>query len=330
MNPSIDFSKYSQIQTEPESKLRNITKHKFAISYIIFSIIIIILLIVISNRNSKIGIKEEELSKVEKNLNEIKSNVNNLYQKISRVEKIKTNLLNNFTNTNNEITHMQSEYDYIKNNNFQLLYNKNDLQAHKEFINNKKEYIEKCLKEEYLKSEILNQNFLFQKISQRLNNLSINNSNIITNLEEFKSLTKTEISDKCYDSIVYDINIKKFHDNCDGYPLLILIKTKTDEKIGAFTSITNEGIKKIKDHKSVLINFNKNVFFLNNIKNKDCYVYSHFDEFPKFGNDLIIYRDGKGEIIGNNCYKNNENINEYLLDEKKFEIDIMEVYKLKL
>ena len=78
------------------------------------------------------------------------------------------------------------------------------------------------------------------------------------------------------------------------------------------------------------INFNKNVFFLNNIKNKDCYVYSHFDEFPKFGNDLIIYRDGKGEIIGNNCYKNNENINEYLLDEKKFEIDIMEVYKLKL
>ena len=54
------------------------------------------------------------------------------------------------------------------------------------------------------------------------------------------------------------------------------------------------------------------------------------DEFPKFGNDLIIYRDGKGEIIGNNCYKNNENINEYLLDEKKFEIDIMEVYKLKL
>ena len=178
--------------------------------------------------------------------------------------------------------------------------------------------------------EILANENLYQKIKQRLNNLSINNSNIVTNLDEFKSLTKAEIKNKCYDSIVYDFNINKFHDNCDGYPLLILIKSKSGEKIGAFTSITNEGIKNATDEKSMLINFDKNEYFFNDNESKDCFVYSHIDEFPKFGKDFAIHRDGRGEILGNNCYKINENNNKYLMEEKKFEIDIMEVYKLKV
>ena len=32
MNPNIDFSNYSQIKTENESKFRKITRHKFTIS----------------------------------------------------------------------------------------------------------------------------------------------------------------------------------------------------------------------------------------------------------------------------------------------------------
>ena len=165
---------------------------------------------------------------------------------------------------------------------------------------------------------------------QRFDDLSIQNSKIITDLSQFKLLTNSEILGKCYDSIVYDFNINRFHENCDGYPLLILIKSKSGEKIGAFTSITNEGIKNITDEKSMLINFEKNEYFFNNRENKDCFVYSHFDEFPKFGKDLVIYRDGKGEVLGNNCYINSGDSNKYLMEEKKFEIDIMEVYKLKL
>ena len=156
----------------------------------------------------------------------------------------------------------------------------------------------------------LRKNILYQKMLKRFDDLTIQNSNIVTDLSQFELLSNSEIKGKCYDSIVYDFNINKFHENCDGYPLLILIKTKTSEKIGAYTSITNEGIKKIKDEKSMLINLNTNEYFLNDKNDEQCYVYSHFDEFPKFGNDLIINSDGTGEIFTNNCYKiNGDNVN---------------------
>ena len=49
----------------------------------------------------------------------------------------------------------------------------------------------------------------------------------------------------------------------------------------------------------MLINFNKNEYFLNNKNNEERYVYSLFCEFPKFGNDLIIHSDGAGDIFSN-------------------------------
>ena len=331
MNLNINFSSYSQIKTEEkESKLSKISEYKFLISYILFSIIIIILIIIINNRNQIIKNNEQELSKIDKSLNEVNSQINNFTQQKTLLENKTKEIEFNLTLINNEISNIQSEYGSLKTINMQLLYNKNDLQAKRDFIKNKIEYIEKFSKEENLKMEILAYENLYQKIQQRLNNLSINNSNILTNLDEFKSLTKAEIKNKCYDNIVYDFNINKFHDNCDGYPLLILIKSKSGEKIGAFTSITNEGIKNVTDEKSMLINFDKNEYFFNDKENKECFVYSHIDEFPKFGKDFVIYRDGRGEILGNNCYKINGNNNIYLMEEKKFEIDIMEIYKLKL
>ena len=331
MNLNINFSSYSQIKTEEKkSKFSEISEYKFLISYILFSIIIIILIIIINNRNQIIKNNEQELSKIDKSLNEVNSQINNFTQQKTLLENKTKEIEFNLTLINNEISNIQSEYGSLKTINMQLLYNKNDLQAKRDFIKNKIEYIEKFSKEENLKMEILANENLYQKIKQRLNGLSINNSNILTNLDEFKSLTKAEIKNKCYDSIVYDFNINKFHDNCDGYPLLILIKSKSGEKIGAFTSITNEGIKNVTDEKSMLINFDKNEYFFNDKENKECFVYSHIDEFPKFGKDFVIYRDGRGEILGNNCYKINGNNNIYLMEEKKFEIDIMEIYKLKL
>ena len=330
MNPNIDFSNYSQIKTENDSKFRKITRHKFTISYILFSIIIIILIIIISNKNKKISNKEEELSKIDKSLNEVNYDINNIQQKINKLEESKKNLINNLTFTDNQISNLKSEHDYLQKTNFQLLYNKNDLQAQKDYINNKIEYIKKFSKEENLEFEINIKNFLYKAMLQRLNNLSLNNSNIITNLDQFQTLTNTEIKNKCYDSGIYEFNINKFHENCDGYPLLILIKMHNGEKIGAFTSITNEGIKNVTDEKSLLINFDKNEYFTLDKENKECFVYSHFDKFPKFGNDLTIYQNGKGIYLGNKCYKLNGENNKILIEEKDFEIDYMEVYKVKL
>ena len=330
MDLNLNFSNYSEIQTEQKEQPSKISRHKFSILAIIFSVIIIILIIVIVNRKKQLKEKEEKLFAFSKSLIEIKSNITNLELKINNEKISKNNLINNISFTNNEISNIQSEYDMKKAAYYQLLYNKNDLLAHQEFINNKIENFQKFSKEEDLKLEIFQKNFLYQKMLQRFDDLSINNSNIITDLSEFKLLTNSEILTKCYDSIVYDFNINRFHENCDGYPLLILIKTETSEKIGAFTSLTNEGIKKINDEKSMLINFNQNEYFLIDKNNEECYVYSHFDEFPKFGNDLIIHTNGTGEILTNNCYKINDDNNKNLLDEKKFGIEIMEIYKIKL
>ena len=330
MDINLNFSNYSKIQTEPKPEPNKISKHKFSILAIIFSIIIIKLIIVIVSRKKQLKEKEEKLSEINKELIYIKSNISDLEFKINNEKISNNNLMSNISHINNEKSIIQSEYDIKKNVYFQLLYNKNDLVAHKEFINNKIDHIKKCSKEEDLKTEILRKNILYQKILKRFDDLTIQNSNIVTDLSQFELLSNSEIKGKCYDSIVYDFNINKFHENCDGYPLLILIKTKTSEKIGAYTSITNEGIKKIKDEKSMLINLNTNEYFLNNKNNEQCYVYSHFDEFPKFGNDLIINSDGTGEILTNNCYKINGDNNKKLLDSQKFEIEIMEIYKIKI
>ena len=329
MDININFSNYSKIQTEQKPQPSKISQHKFSIISIIFSILIIILIIVVVYRNKQLKVKEEKFSEIDNELNGIKSNITNLEKKINNEEISKNHLINNISYTNNEISNIQHEYDIMKSSYNNLIYNKNDLIAHKEFINNKKDYIQKCLKEEYLKSEILEKNFLYQKMFQRFSDLSINNSNIIKDLSQFKLLTNSEILTKCYDSVVYDFNINRFHENCDGYPLLILIKTKTGQKIGAYTSMTNDGIKKIYDEKSMLINFDKNEYFLNDNNNEECYVYSHFDEFPKFGNDLIIHANGTGEISQNYCYKIKGDNSKNLSEEKKFEIEIMEIYRIK-
>ena len=329
MDININFSNYSKIQTETKPQPSKISQHKFSIISIIFSVLIIILIIVVVYRNKQLKVKKEKFSEIDNELNGIKSNITNLEKKINNEEISKNHLINNISYTNNEISNIKHEYDIMKSSYNNLIYNKNDLIAHKEFINNKKDYIQKCLKEEYLKSEMLEKNFLYQKMFQRFSNLSINNSNIIKDLSQFKLLTNSEILTKCYDSVVYDFNINRFHENCDGYPLLILIKTKTGQKIGAYTSMTNEGIKKIYDEKSMLINFDKNEYFLNDNNNEECYVYSHFDEFPKFGNDLIIHANGTGEISQNYCYKIKGDNSKNLSEEKKFEIEIMEIYRIK-
>ena len=161
--------------------------------------------------------------------------------------------------------------------------------------------------------------------------MSISNSNIMINSENFESFTETEILNKCYDSEIYGFHVNKFHENCDGYPLLILIKTKNGEKIGAFTSKSNDGIRHIVDEQSVLINFDKNKYFINNLdENNKCFVYCDVDEFPRFGNDLIIYRDGHGESNFPECYDIiGQNVEGDFI-EGKFNIDIMEIYAVKL
>lgn len=332
MNNNIDFSDFNKIEIENKSKCRKFTKNKFALVLILNIIILIIIIIFIIHKENQLNKKKSKLSQTKNTLNKINLNISNLKQKIKEAEFNLSNIINNVSKNNTEIEKIKLEYTNLESTNDKLLYNKNDLLAQRDYISNKLNNKIKSLKEDELKDEIEEKKLLIQKIKQRFNDLSISNTNILIKTDYFEKFTESEILTKCYDSVVYGFHVNIFHENCDGYPLLILIKTKNGKNIGAFTSQPNDGIKNITDELSALINIDKNKYFLTKLdKKKNCYVYCNIDEFPRFGNDLIIYRDGHGESNFPDCYDITlETEKREFIEDKKFDIDIMEIYRLKL
>ena len=331
MNNNIDFSDFNKEIVVPKSRCRKFSKYKFTFFILIATIIVIILIIVLLSKNKKLSEKESELSETNKILNDLKSNIDEVIKKQKEAETNLTSLINELSKNKTEVEKVKSEYAALEKENDKLLYTKNDLLAQKDYITNQINYKLKSLKEDELKEEIEDKKLLLTQIKQRFEDLSIDNTNIELNVDNFQKFTESKILNKCYDSIVYGFHVNRFHENCDGYPLLILIKTKKGKKIGAFTSYSNDGNKNVNDEISCLINIDKNKYFLRNIDKNDCYVYSNIDAFPKFGNDLVIYRDGHAESNFPECYEANSGAGmKEFSEDKSFEIDIMEIYKLKL
>lgn len=330
MNNNIDFSDFNKEIIVPKSRCRKFSKYKFTFFSLITTIIIIIFIIVLMYKNREISGKESELSETEKTLNSLKSNIEEIIKKQEEAKENLTSLINELSKNQTEVEKVKSEYAELEKENDKLLNTKNDLLAQKDYISNKINYKSKSLKEDELKEEIEEKKLLLEKIKQRFEDLSIDNTNIGLNVDNFEKFTETEILDKCYDSVVYGFHVNRFHENCDGYPLLILIKTTKGKKIGAFTSYSNDGNKNVNDEISCLINIDKNKYFLRNIDKSECYVYSNIDKFSKFGNDLVIYNDGHVESNFPECYEVNsgDGMKEFIED-KNVEIEIMEIYKLK-
>ena len=328
---TIDFSEFNKIQVQHTSRCRKFTKHKFAISLILIVILNITLTIILVYKNNKYDKKFSELSVKKGTLNEIESKILKIINQTSGAQTNLTTILNDISK-DTDIDKIKSEYMKVDNEYDKILYTRNDLLAKKEYITNQINYKTQNLKENELISDIKQKNNLLEKIKNRLEDLSISNSNILIDSNSFESYTETEILNKCYDSVVYGFHVNKFHENCDGYPLLIMIKTKNGENIGAFTSKSNDGIRNIVDEDSILINFDKNKYFMNKLdENNECYVYCNIDEFPRFGNDLIIYRDGHGESKFPSCYNIiGQNKKSDFISQENFDIDIMEVYRIKL
>ena len=335
MNSNIDFSDFSKIKVENKSKCRKITKitkYKFALFSSFMVLIIIVLIVSLIYNNNQYSKKSKQLLRIKNNINEINSEILTIENKTIEAESNLILLINELSINKIELDKRKNEYTNIENIIDNLKYNKNELLAKKEYLINQITYKQKCLKEDELKLEIQEKQNILNQIKQRFEDLTIKNSNILIDYEYFETFTNTEIIKKCYDSKVYGFHVNRFHDNCDGYPLLILIKTKNGKNIGAFTSMTNEGIKKIVDEKSILINFDKNKYFLynKNENNNNCYVYSDIDQFPIFGNDLIIYRDGHGESKFPECYNMNGQSDKGDFIEEVFNIDIMEIYAIDI
>ena len=247
MNNNIDFSDFNKEIIVPKSRCRKFSKYKFTFFSLITTIIIIIFIIVLMYKNREISGKKSELSETEKTLNSLKSNIEEIIKKQEEAKENLTSLINELSKNQTEVEKVKSEYAELEKENDKLLNTKNDLLAQKDYISNKINYKSKSLKEDELKEEIEEKKLLLEKIKQRFEDLSIDNTNIGLNVDNFEKFTETEILDKCYDSVVYGFHVNRFHENCDGYPLLILIKTTKGKKIGAFTSYSNDGNKNVND-----------------------------------------------------------------------------------
>ncbi len=309
MNNNIDFSDFNKISIEHNTRCRKFTKHKFTIFSIISIILLIILIIIFISKNIQINEKEQELP--------IK-------------EKEKEKIINDLIILNNNLTELEeknasiSYYTYLfvqaKKANLEIA----DLKKAKNNLeNNEKIKLQKIIDEK---------NNLKNIISNKLSDCSKENSNIKMDINNFEKKTKSEILNRCYDSIVYGFDPVKYHTNCDGWPLLILIKTKNGENIGAYITKSIEGEKNIQDDNSMLINFDTFSFysFKKDIAPAEYPIYCSQNNFTRFANDLIIYSNGKGESSFPDCYGISEGKEGDLFKDKSFEIDILEVYKLNI
>ena len=331
MNNDIDFSDFNKIEVQHTSKCRKFTKHKFLLFSLLVVIIIVIVVIIFIYKSRNYNKKDSELSNLKESINKIETKNKKLTNQISEAQSNLTLILNELSKTT-DYDEIKSEFIKIDKTCDLLIYDRNDLLAKKEYITNQINYKNKSLKEDELKKDLEEKKNELEIIKQRLTDLSISNSNIKINANDFESQTETEILSKCYDSIVYGFHINKFYENCGGYPLLILIKTKTGKNIGAFASTSVDGNLNLEDEKSMLVNFDENKYFKNMIEdNNNCFIYYNSEEFPRFGNDLIIYRDGHGESKFPNCYSiNGQSKKGDFIGEENFNIEVMEVYKLKL
>jgi hypothetical protein len=285
--------------------------------------LLVILIIVYINKNSQINQKEQELSIIikekEKIMNDfdLTKNIIELNEKNALI-KAQIDSENKFIENNN--TYFNNLLEQIKQAKSEL----SELKESKKNIeNSEKIKLQKIIDEK--KNLTIN-------IYKRLLDLSIDNSNIEIDIINFRKITKSEILNRCYDSIVYGFNPEKYHDNCDGWPILILIKTKKGENIGAYITKSIEGEENIEDDNSMLINFDTFTFysFKKDLAPVKYPIYCSQKNFTRFANDLIIYNNGKGESSFPDCYGINEGEEGDLFKEQNFDIDIIEVYKLNI
>ena len=317
MNNNIDFSDFHKIGVDRPSKCRKITKHRFEILSILTTIIVIILIVVYVNKNKQKNKKDEELSLLEQDITDINDNL--------------TDITKNISNANDTINVLDSKLNqapiYLHNNQTKLVEVNNTHnilnKTFTELLNQNKSLSTNL----ELVNKIIEKTKLKDLINERLDNLQIKDSKIITDVSEFEDEVSMKVKNKCFDSQVYGFTPEMFYKNCYGNALLFLIKTEYGEKIGAFTSKSKDENANVQDEKSMLINFDNNIFFKYNKESEiECNIIWNLNDFPKFGEDLII-NNKYGESNFPKCYGINEELD--FVEYSEFIIDILEIYKVK-
>ena len=344
----IDFMDFNKIKINYGGKLtcRKIFKKKYIIFLILSILLLIILISIYSVKNSKISgilieIKEleDEKNKIENSLNLLTTqnmeediNYNKFKSQVDLMEKDIEKKIEEKKEIENQNSQIISERDTLERRSTSLSMQLKTEMELKEVHEQKKTSLNtllESLKKEYEK--LLEQKG-GRKEEKEEENTIIESSKIINSIEalSIEKKIKGKIRGKCFDGEEDKFNPEIFHKKCDKSALLILIKTDNNERVGALTKESFEGLEIKRDPSSAIFNVDQGKFYVLASPEYSTIVCDP-DELPQFGVDLKIKTDGQGiNSFPFNYGDKNLNTYEDLTENNEFKIEHLEIYKLDL
>jgi hypothetical protein len=336
----IDFMDFNKIKINYGGKLtcRKIFKKKYIIFLILSIIILITLIAIFTVKNKKILTIQADIQDYENQKTTLENNYNLVKMKNNDEEMD----LNRYKNQNNiirnDINDMMSKEEKAKKENQEIITQRDELEK-------KSTSLSIQLKSEYELKDVYDQKIsslqvLLDNLKIEYNKLKeqkeegdkspISSSKIIATFEAFliEREMKGSFGDKCFDGVENNYSPKIFHEKCDKSPILILIKTDSNKRIGAFIKVSSDGLEIKKDLASFLFNIDKNKYFHIGSKEYTTIVCDP-DNLPQLGLDLTI-KAGKGLNRFPQQYGKETDPKKDFLEEEDFNIENLEIYKVSL
>ena len=339
----IDFMDFNKIKINYGGKLtcRKIFKRKYIIFVIISMLCLIFLVSLYTIKNRKVTGYSIEKKEIESKTEEIDEKITIMKNKNNEQELTLSKIHTKINILQNEIK--------MKNK------DKQNAQKMKEEMSAEKEKLEK--RNATLSSELKKETELKEVYEQRISSLkallsslkieyeklleqkdenkgedSIEKSKIINQIEAYgieKSIKGT-IGKKCFDGGNDNFNPIIFHEKCDGNAVLVLLKTDNNERIGAFTQVSFEGLEIKRDPSTLLFNIDKGTSY-ELASSEYSTIVCDPNELPQFGVDLQIKSNGQGiNSFPFNYGNKNKNTAEELTKNHVFQIINLEIYKVNL
>jgi len=339
----IDFMDFNKIKINYGGKLtcRKIFKKKYIIFLILSAILLIVLISLYTVKNNKISSIQSDIKIYEEQKNDLENTYNYIKNKNHEEEMELIKFKNQINVIKNDINDISSKDEKAKKENKDIITQRDNLEK-------KSTSLSVQLKTEYELKEVYNQkisslNTLLSNLKIEYNKLQeqkgnkdedksdIKKSEIINSIEAFDIEKKTKgiIIDKCFDGPKNNYSPEIFHEKCDKSPLLLLIKTEDNKRLGAFIQVSSDGLEIKKDIHSFLINIDESKYF--NLASEDyTTIVCDPKELPQLGVDLKLKTNGQGIVYFPYHYGKSTDTKKDFYMENQFNIAKLEIYKVKI
>lgn len=339
----IDFMDFNKIKINYGGKLtcRKIFKKKYIIFLILSVIILITLITLYTVKNKNINAIQAEIKDFENQKSNLESSFTLVRIKNHEEEMDLNEYKNKINLIENDLNDMNGKEEKAKKDNKEIKTQRDDLEKKSTALSLqlKTEYELKEVYEKKISSLTVlldNLKIEYTKLKEQKgeekeeNKSGIKSSKIVVSMEAFniEKEMKGTIGEKCFDGVESNYSPKIFHEKCDKSPLLVLIKTTTNKRIGAYMKETSDGLEIKKDITSFLINIDENKFF--HVGNNEyTTIVCDPNQLPQFGLDLVIKPNGEGTCMFPFHYgKETDSPKDFC--NKDFTIENLEIYKVSL